>query len=215
MARQARRLDCWRLDINPWSKCIQVAVHAQPVHAYNECIYVQNLCKKTCAKPVQSLCIIRSAHAHSECVRFVVQVVRQAAGWTRRKVCSCRSRMLKLYTTFCAFSVRAHKECLLFDFVHSVQVVRQAGRLDEAQSLAQEVLALLQGQLGSEHPRVAAQLMMLGQLAAQQGKQAAAEQTYRKALQVCAAGGWWRVMLSPLSCVLARWRDCGPQRMHA
>jgi cytochrome c-type biogenesis protein CcmH/NrfG len=63
-------------------------------------------------------------------------------------------------------------------------VVRQAGRLDEAQSLAQEVLALLQGQLGSEHPRVAAQLMMLGQLAAQQGKQAAAEQTYRKALQV-------------------------------
>jgi cytochrome c-type biogenesis protein CcmH/NrfG len=64
------------------------------------------------------------------------------------------------------------------------QVVRQAGRLDEAQSLAQEVLALLQGQLGSEHPRVAAQLMMLGQLAAQQGKQAAAEQTYRKALQV-------------------------------
>jgi cytochrome c-type biogenesis protein CcmH/NrfG len=74
---------------------------------------------------------------------------------------------------------------LIQPFISAIaQVVRQAGRLDEAQSLAQEVLALLQGQLGSEHPRVAAQLMMLGQLAAQQGKQAAAEQTYRKALQV-------------------------------
>lgn len=65
-----------------------------------------------------------------------------------------------------------------------MQVMRQAGRLVEAQSLAQEALALLQSQLGSEHPRVAAQLMMLGQLAAQQGKQAVAEQNYRKALQV-------------------------------
>lgn len=64
------------------------------------------------------------------------------------------------------------------------QVVRQAGRLSESQSLAQEALALLQGQLGGEHPRVAAQLMMLGQLAAQQGRQSVAEQTYRKALQV-------------------------------
>lgn len=65
-----------------------------------------------------------------------------------------------------------------------VQVLRQAGRPSEAQSLSEEALSLLQGQLGSEHPRVAAQLMILGQLAAQQNKQAVAEQTFRKALQV-------------------------------
>jgi len=65
-----------------------------------------------------------------------------------------------------------------------LQVLRQAGRPSEAQSLSEESLSLLQGQLGAEHPRVAAQLMILGQLAAQQNKQAAAEQTFRKALQV-------------------------------
>lgn len=64
------------------------------------------------------------------------------------------------------------------------QVLRQAGRPSEAQSLSEEALSLLQGQLGSDHPRVAAQLMILGQLAAQQNKQAVAEQTFRKALQV-------------------------------
>lgn len=64
------------------------------------------------------------------------------------------------------------------------QVLRQAGRPSEAQSLSEEALSLLQGQLGSDHPRVAAQLMILGQLAAQQNKQAVAEQTFRRALQV-------------------------------
>jgi uncharacterized protein HemY len=70
-----------------------------------------------------------------------------------------------------------------------LQVLRQAGRPSEAQSLSEEALSLLQNQLGSEHPRVAAQLMILGQLAAQQNKQAVAEQTFRKALQVSAAAG--------------------------
>lgn len=70
-----------------------------------------------------------------------------------------------------------------------LQVLRQAGRPSEAQNLSEEALSLLQNQLGSEHPRVAAQLMILGQLAAQQNKQAVAEQTFRKALQVGAAYG--------------------------
>lgn len=83
------------------------------------------------------------------------------------------------------------------------QVLRQAGRPSEAQSLSEEALSLLQGQLGSEHPRVAAQLMILGQLAAQQNKQALAEQTFRKALQVGSAcmrrGSWRRGVLASLA----------------
>jgi Flp pilus assembly protein TadD len=63
-------------------------------------------------------------------------------------------------------------------------VVRAAGRLDEAHLLHGEALALLQGALGSEHPRVAATLMSLGQLAAQRGAVVEAESMYRKALKV-------------------------------
>lgn len=86
-------------------------------------------------------------------------------------------------------------------------MLRQAGRPSEAQSLSEEALSLLQNQLGSEHPRVAAQLMILGQLAAQQNKQAVAEQTFRKALQVsaalwasCTALGWHSCMCRPAVC---------------
>lgn len=91
------------------------------------------------------------------------------------------------------------------------QVLRQAGRPSEAQSLSEEALSLLQGQLGSEHPRVAAQLMILGQLVAQQNKQALAEQTFRKALQVGPA--CMRRAVGGVGCLPAWLAGAGQPRM--
>ena len=63
-------------------------------------------------------------------------------------------------------------------------MLRLEGQLEDAYSLHSEALALLQGQLGSEHPRVGSTLMALGQIKAQMGQSAEAEALFRKALKV-------------------------------